>query len=235
MVHRASVSTGTGQVCPAGGSPCGTMPIKAATTAKSSRHILFGVGPSGRVSVVFPVRKCCREDLRLCAALPRGDKVMKGRREMPPGEARGDVAGRSDPRLFHGHRASGHGAPQGLWVCGGGHRSTCGVIEGCRRFDRAGGCHRLGRHGSCRRRDPAAARAYRRAAQRCRVRRPRSNRGGPGRCGRGNGRRQRQRLRRLADGPPGRCCLRQRGGDFVRREEGRSPRPVAAVCTGTAR
>jgi len=54
--------------------------------------------------------------------------------------------------------------------------------------------------GSCRRRDPAAARAYRRAAQRCRVRRPRSSRGGPGRCGRGNGRRQ--RFRRLADGPP---------------------------------
>ena len=54
---------------------------------------------------------------------------MKGRREMPRGR-RGDVAGRSDHRLFHGYRARGDGAPDGFWARGGGHRSTRGVIEG---------------------------------------------------------------------------------------------------------
>ena len=83
----------------------------------------------------------------LCRAAQRRQGDEGATRDAPGGGA-GDVAGRSDHRLFHGHRTNGHGAPDGLWARGGGHRWTRGVIEGCCRFERAGaGCHRLGRHG----------------------------------------------------------------------------------------
>ena len=146
----------------------------------------------------------------LCRAAQtrQGDE---GRREMPPGE----VQVMSRAVLITGCSTGiGRTVMEGLTAIGHAVVATARRAEsskGCCRFDRAGaGCHRLGRHGSCRRRDPAAARAYRRAAQRCRVRGPRSSRGGPGRCVPAMV--DVNVCRRLADGPPGRCCLRRSGG-----------------------
>ena len=63
------------------------MSMRVETLTTEAVGVPLMVGLAGRVGVAFRVRECCREDLRLCAALLRGDRVMKGRREMPSGVA----------------------------------------------------------------------------------------------------------------------------------------------------
>ena len=52
---------------------------------KSVADVLTEVGLAGRVGVAFRVPACSREDLRLCTALLRGDRVMKGDARCPRG------------------------------------------------------------------------------------------------------------------------------------------------------
>jgi hypothetical protein len=116
-----------------------------------------------------------------------------------------DVTGRSDHRLLQWHWTRRRRAPDGGWIHGRGHGSDSRVArQRCGDDQAVSRCHRPQHRSGCRRRDPAAARSYRRPGQQRRVYRPRSDRGGSGRLSASDVRRE--RVRSSADGSSARPC-----------------------------
>ena len=218
---------------PVEGFPCGRGRSSRRRGKESAADVLIVVGPAGRIRVVFRCAIVAGRTFGSVRALPRGDMVMEGDARCPPGV----VQVMSRVVLITGCSTGiGRTVMERLTVSGHAVVATAGRAGSLKGFAASSGLvldvTDSAATDSCRRRDPAAARAYRRAAQRCRVRRPRSSRGGPGRC-----------VPAMVDvnvfgvsrmvRPVAAVCDKA-AGDVVRREE-RSPRPVGAVCTGSAR